>query len=146
MSVVDGAQVGLRVALDGTVQRVPLVLDEHGSPVGMLCDQIGCQVVALVTLADGLELWCDEEALVFIDLDDRAAVSAAVNVVATMAASRTARLRMPVFGVAVFLSGDGECSAGLSVEQLDELEGLAAASSDLLARRSVLAAHAGGQH
>jgi hypothetical protein len=123
-----------------------LTVDQYGSPVGMLCEQIGCQVVQLVRLAGGLDLWLDEEALVFLDLDDRAAVAAAVNPVATMIASRTAALRQPVFGVAVFLGGDGECSGGLSVEQLDELEWLAAAlSDDVLARRASLAAHAGGQ-
>jgi hypothetical protein len=34
------------------------------------------------------------------------------------------------FGVAVFLGGDRETSAGLSDEQLDELEGLVALSSE----------------
>ena len=96
MSVVDGAPVGLRVAKDGTAQRVPLVVDRYGSPVGMLCEQIGCQVVQLVRLAGGLDLWLDEEALVFLDLNDRAAVTAAVNPVATMITSRTARLRQPI--------------------------------------------------
>jgi hypothetical protein len=144
--VVEGAPVGLRVAKDGTARRVPLVVDEYGSPVGMLCEQIGCRLVQLVTLAGGLELWLDEEALVFLDLDDRAAVTAAVNPVATMIASRTARLRQPIFGIAVFLGGDGESSAGLSVEQLDELERLVALSTEVMARGESLAAHVGGGH
>lgn len=99
--VVNDVPVGLRVAKDGSALRVPLVLDEYGSPVGMLCEQIGCRVVQLVTLAGGLELWLDEEAWVFLDTDDRTAVAAAVNPVATMIAGRTARLRVPVLGVAV---------------------------------------------
>jgi hypothetical protein len=140
---VDDAPVALRVAKDGTVQRVPLVFDEYGSPVGMLCEQIGCRLVQLVTLDDGLELWLDEEALVFIDLDDRAAVAAEVNPVATMIASRSGPLRQPIFGVAVFLGGDGESSAGLSVEQLGELERLVALSAVVMARGESLAAHAG---
>lgn len=144
MGVVDGAPVGLRVAKDGTATRVPLALDEYGSPVGMLCEQIGCQLVQLVTLAGGLELWLDEEALVFLDVGDRAAVAAAVNPVATMIASRTAPLRQPVFGVAVFLGGDGESSAGLSAEQLDELERLVALSAEIMARSESMVAHAGG--
>lgn len=144
VGVVDGAPVGLRVAKDGTATRVPLALDEYGSPVGMLCEQIGCQLVQLVTLAGGLELWLDEEALVFLDVDDRAAVAAAVNPVATMIASRTAPLRQPVFGVAVFLGGDGESSAGLSAEQLDELERLVALSAETMARSESMVAHAGG--
>lgn len=146
MSVVDGAPVGLRVAKDGTAERVPLVVDQYGSPIGMLCEQIGCQVVQLVRLAGGLDLWLDEEALVFLDLNDRAAVTAAVNPVATMIASRTAPLRMPVLGVAVFLGGDGETSAGLSVEQLDELECLVALSTEVITRGESLAAHVGGGH
>lgn len=144
VGVVDGAPVGLRVAKDGTATRVPLALDEYGSPVGMLCEQIGCQLVQLVTLAGGLELWLDEEALVFLDVGDRAAVAAAVNPVATMIASRTAPLRQPVFGVAVFLGGDGESSAGLSAEQLDELERLVALSAEIMARSESMVAHAGG--
>lgn len=147
-SVVDvnDVPVGLRVAKDGSALRVPLVLDEYGSPVGMLCEQIGCRLVQLVTLAGGLELWLDEEAWVFLDTDDRAAVAAAVNPVATMIAGRTARLRVPVLGVAVFLGGDGENSAGLSVEQLDELERLVALSTEVVVSSEALAAHAGGGH
>lgn len=143
---VNDAPMALRVAKDGTAQRVPLVLDEYGSPVGMLCDQIGCHLVQLVTLAGGLELWLDEEARVFLDIDDRAAVAAAVNPVATMIATRTAPLRQPIFGVAVFLGGDGESSTGLSVEQLDELERLVALSTEVMAHRDALGAHAGGGH
>lgn len=71
VSVVESAPVGLRVDKDGTAQRVPLTVDQYGSPIGMLCDQIGCQVVQLVRLAGGLDLWLDEEALVFLDLNDR---------------------------------------------------------------------------
>ena len=45
-SVDDAPPVALRVAKDGTAQRVSLVLDEYGSPVGMLCEQIGCRLVS----------------------------------------------------------------------------------------------------
>lgn len=146
MGSVEDAPVGLRVDKDGTAQRVPLTVDQYGSPIGMLCEQIGCQVVQLVRLAGGLDLWLDEEALVFLDLSDRAAVAAAVNPVATMIAGRTAALRQPVFGVAVFLGGDRETSAGLSVEQLDELERLVALSTEIVAHGQSLAAHVGGGH
>lgn len=146
VSVVENAPVGLRVDKDGSARRVPLKVDQYGSPIGMLCEQIGCQVVQLVRLAGGLDLWLDEEALVFLDLNDRAAVTAAVNPVATMIASRTASLRQPIFGVAVFLGGDGETSAGLSVEQLDELERLVALSTEIVARGQSFAAHVGGAH
>lgn len=146
VSVVESAPVGLRVDKDGSARRVPLTVDQYGSPIGMLCEQIGCQVVQLVRLAGGLDLWLDEEALVFLDLNDRAAVAAAVNPVATMIASRTAPLRQPILGVAVFLGGDGESSAGLSVEQLDELERLVALSTEILTRGDSLAAHVGGAH
>ena len=143
--LVDGP-VGLRVAKDGTAQRVALRLDEYGSPVGMLCEQIGCDLVELVRLGGGVDLWVDEEAVLFVRLDDRAAVAHAVNPVATMIGSRTGRLRQPIFGVAVFLCGDGQRSAGLSDEQLDELEHLVGLSSDVLVDAGALAAHAGGGH
>ena len=101
----------------------------------MPCEYIGCRVVQLVPFADGLELWLDEEALVFIDLDNRAAVAAEVNPVATMITTRLAGpLCQPIFGVAVFLGGNGERSAGLSVEQLAELERLVALSAAVMAR------------
>lgn len=146
VSVAESAPVGLRVDKDGTAKRVPLTVDQYGSPIGMLCDQIGCQVVQLVRLAGGLDLWLDEEALVFLDRNDRAAVAAAVNPVATMIASRTAPLRQPIFGVAVFLGGDRDSSAGLSIEQLDELERLVALSMEVMERGQAIAVHVGGGH
>ncbi len=146
VSVVGSGPVGLRVDKDGAARRVPLTVDQYGSPIAMLCEQIGCQVVQLVRLAGGLDLWLDEEALVFLDLDDQVEVAAAVNPVATIIASRTAALRQPVFGVAVFLGGDRETSGGLSVEQLDELEGLVALSSEIVARGQSLVAQVGGRH
>lgn len=63
-----------------------------------------------------------------------------------MIAGRTARLRVPVLGVAVFLGGDGENSAGLPVEQLDELERLVALSTEVMVSSEALAVHAGGGH
>jgi hypothetical protein len=141
---VGEAPVALRVAKDGTAQRVPLVVDEDGSSAETLCEQIGCQLFQLIALDDGLDLWVDEEALVFLDVEDRAAVAAAVNPVVTMIASRFGRLRQPLFGVALFTGRAGERTAGLGAEQLAELERLVALSAALIANRDSLAANAGG--
>jgi hypothetical protein len=100
----------------------------------------------LVTLAGGLELWLDEEALVFLPLNDRAAVTAAMNPVATMIAGRTARLKMPVLRVAVFLGGDGESSARLSDRTTRRVAAPVALSTEIITRGESLAAHVGGRH
>ena len=55
----------------------------------------------LIALDDRSDVWFDEEALVFVDFEDRAALAAEVTPVATMIAGRFGHPRPPVFGVAL---------------------------------------------
>jgi len=77
-------------------------------------------------LDDGLDAWVDDEALVFVDVEDRAALATEVIPVATMLTRRFGQLRQPVFGVALFTGQAGARTAALDADRLDHLERLLA--------------------
>jgi hypothetical protein len=54
---------------------------------------------AVIALGDRLDVWVEEEALVFVDFEDRAALAAEVTPTATTIAGRFRHPRPPVFGV-----------------------------------------------
>lgn len=122
----DAAPVVLRVGMDGAVTRVPFVADERGAGP-LLREQIGCSVYEVIALDERTDLWFDREVLVGVDQDDCEALAAALNIVATMIASRFGR-KQSVFGSVVIAGLAGESAAPLDDEQLAYLEQLAAMS------------------
>lgn len=132
MSVSDiGVPVVLRIGMDGVLARVPFVADERGAG-RLLREQIGCSLFDVIALDDGVDMWVDDEAIVGIDLGDRAALSEAVNVVASWIANQMGR-RGPVFGAVVITALDGERTAALTTDQLDRVERLADLSAAAVA-------------
>lgn len=132
MSVSDiGVPVVIRVGMEGVVARVPFVTDERGAG-RLLREQIGCSLFDVIALDDGVDMWVDDEAIVGIDLGDRAALSEAVNVVASWIANRMGRPG-PVFGAVVITALDGERTAALTTDQLDRVESPADLSAVALA-------------
>lgn len=79
--------------------------------------QIGCSLFDVIALGDGLDMWVDDEALVAVDLGDRAAVDEALNPVATLIAQHYGQSR-PVFGAVVLTARCGENTAPLDESQL----------------------------
>ena len=138
---VDNAPVVLRVGMDGATTRVPFVVDERGGAGALFREQIGCSLFDVISLDDRLDMWVDDEAIVGVDMGDRAAVSELVNPVATMIASRFGR-RQPVFGAVVITRLAGESAAALDDDQLAQLEHLASASVAVFGE--ALAARVGG--
>lgn len=122
----DTAPVVLRVDMDGTVTRVPFVVDERGAGA-LFREQIGCSLYDVIALDERTDMWVDDEALVGLDLGDGEALAAALNIVATMIASRFGR-KQSVFGSVVIAGLAGESAAPLDDEQLAYLEQLAAMS------------------
>lgn len=131
----NGVPVVLRIGMDGVVARVPFVTDERGAG-RLLREQIGCSLFDVIALNDGLDMWVDDEAIVGIDLGDRAALSQAVNGVASWIANRMGR-RGPVFGAVVFTALDGERTAALTPDQIVRLESLADLSAAAFAEALV---------
>lgn len=125
MNAIDAPTV-VRVAKDGTAQRVPLVSEGRGGAGKMLREQIGCQLLEVVALDDRLDVWLDEEALMGVNFGDRAAVRAELNAVATVVASRLGQIGQPLFGVAVFTGRGNSETCGLDTAQLAAVEELVA--------------------
>lgn len=135
MLVGDGdTPVVLRVGMDGDVVRVPFVTEKSGGAGQLFRQQIGCSWFDVIRLRGNLDMWVDDEAIVGVDLGDEAALSAAVNVVATLIANRLGRPG-PVFGPAVIAAVDGERSVALNAEQLARALSLAETSVAVLAGR-----------
>lgn len=126
--------VAVRGAQDGTAQRVPLVVEARGGAGKMLREQIGCQMLEVVALDDRLDVWGDEEALMGVDLDDRASVLSELNPVATIVASRLGQIGQPVFGVAVFTGRGNPETCGLDAAQLATVEGQVALAAKMATR------------
>ncbi|GAT05412.1 uncharacterized protein RMCFA_5523 [Mycolicibacterium fortuitum subsp. acetamidolyticum] len=120
------APVVLRVGMDGAVARVPFVADEHGAGA-LFREHIGCSLYDVIELDERTDMWVDDEALVGLDLSDCEALADALNIVATMIASRFGR-KQSVFGAVVISGLAGESAAPLDDEQLARLEQLAAMS------------------
>ena len=124
-------ETALRIGADGTVERVALHVDAHGSCGGSLRELIGCRLFEVISLDEGVDAWVDEEALVTLDLDDPAAVAAAVNVVGSLVVGR--RVGVPLgsslLGSVVLTGRRGERTVGLDRVELERLECLAVAAS-----------------
>lgn len=137
---VDNSPVVLRVGMDGVVTRVPFVSDEGGAGA-LFREQIGCSLYDVISLDGRTDMWVDGEAIVGVDFEDREALAAAVNIVATKIATRFGR-REPVPGPVVIAGLAGESAAALDDEQLAELEYLAELSVAVFGE--ALAVRAGG--
>ena len=133
MNSVD-APVVLKVGMDGTVTRVPFVTDERGSAGALLREQIGCSWYDAIALDGGISIWVDDESIADIDLEDRAALEAAMNIVATVIANHLGR-RGPVFGPAVITGVSGARTRALNTEQLALVEPLSEMAVALFADR-----------
>jgi hypothetical protein len=128
MIVIDeNSPVMVRVGTDGAMSVVPLVLDEFDSAASALCYQIGCRIFALSELSEAIDVWTDEEILVYIDRHDPASLTGVINTTATRIATRLGQA-LPVLGTAVFTSREAGRTIGLSGEQIAALEHLALAS------------------
>lgn len=134
----DIAGMVLRVGMDGAVTRVPF--DERGAGA-LFREQIGCSVYDVISLDDRTDMWVDDEGIVGVDMDDRAALLGALNVVATVITDRFGR-RRPVFGPVVITGLVGENSAPLDADQLARVESLGEVARALFAE--VLAARRQG--
>lgn len=121
---IKGAPMVLRVGMDGSVNRVPFVVDERGSSGALLREQIGCSLFDVISLDEGADMWVDDEAIVGLDLGDSEALADAMNVVATVIANRCGR-RQPVFGAVVIAGLSGASTAPLDDDQLARFERLA---------------------
>lgn len=127
-----GMPVVLRIGMNGEVARVPFVTDERGGAGRLFREQIGCSWFDVIRLDQGLDMWVDDEAIVGVDFSDEAALSEALNVVATLVANRLGRPG-PVFGAAVVAAVNGERSVALSADQLARVQSLAEMSVAALA-------------
>lgn len=124
----------LKVAMDGGITQVPFVTDECGSPGALLCEQIGCTWYDVIDVNSYINMWVDDEAIADIDLSDRAALEAAMNIVATVIANHLGRSG-PVFGPVVITGVSGEASAALDTEQLALVGHLAEMAAAMFADR-----------
>ena len=124
-------ETALRIGVDGTVERVALHVDVHGSCGESLRELIGCRLFEVVSLDEGVDAWVDEEAPVTLDLDDPAAVAAAVNMVGSLVVGKRAGLPLasPLLGSVVLTGRRGERTIGLDRVELERLECLAVAAS-----------------
>ncbi|WP_238958412.1 DUF3846 domain-containing protein [Mycobacterium intracellulare] len=108
--------------------------DERGSAGALLREQIGCSWYDVIALEGHIDMWVDDEAIVAIDLGDRAALAEAMNIMATMIANRLGRPG-PVFGAVVITGVSGASSKALNAAQLAQVEQLAEMTVALFADR-----------
>lgn len=133
------APVVLKVGMDGVVARVPFEANERSSGP-FLREHIGCALFDVIRLDGRVDMWVDDEAIIDVDLTDREAVAAEVNVVATVIAHRLGQARL-VFGAAVITGVAGGNTVPLTGGQLSIVEHIAAEA--VLAFADVLATRAG---
>ena len=98
--------MGIRATPEGTVEGV--VVDVSESRLAGMRAQIGCDLVDVVALDDGIDMWIDDEGLY------RSVPNPVATVMAPMLGYATQRFH----GTALFLAVDGEgATRSLSPEQ-----------------------------
>lgn len=110
--------------MDGAVTRVPFVADKRGDSGALIREQIGCSLFDVISLDRRTDMWVDDEAIIDVDVEDREALSEAMNIVATVIANSFGR-QVPVFGAAVITGVSGPKTTALRTDQLARVEHLA---------------------
>ena len=123
----------VRIEVDGSVQRVSLVVGEDGTAVSAAMEQLGCILMPdVVELNFDLEMWVNGNN-VPDPIRDSAAFLAALNPVATMIAQLFGLTHQPYFGIAVFCGPRGGASFGLSDVAAQAIENAALDAARALA-------------